>query len=84
MRLPDRPVSLTVEQVAELNTKLRTARHDINNYLSLIVASVELIRCKPETAERMMTTLVEQPPRISAALQKFSAEFERTLGMTRP
>jgi hypothetical protein len=75
---------LTVEQVAELNTKLRTARHDINNYLSLIVASVELIRCKPETAERMMTTLVEQPPRISAALQKFSAEFERTLGMTRP
>jgi hypothetical protein len=77
-------VSLTVEQVAELNTKLRTARHDINNYLSLIVASVELIRCKPETAERMMTTLVEQPPRISAALQKFSAEFERTLGMTRP
>jgi hypothetical protein len=84
MRLPDRPVSLTVEQVAELNTKLRTARHDINNYLSLIVASVELIRCKPETAERMMTTLVEQPPRISAALQKFSAEFERTLGMIRP
>ena len=82
--MPDRPVSLTVEQVAELNTKLRTARHDINNYLSLIVASVELIRCKPETAERMMTTLVEQPPRISAALQKFSAEFERTLGMTRP
>jgi len=84
MRLPDRPVSLTVEQVAELNSKLSTTRHDINNYLSLIVASVELIRCKPETAERMMTTLVEQPPRISAALQKFSAEFERTLGMTRP
>jgi len=75
---------LTVEQVAELNSKLSTTRHDINNYLSLIVASVELIRCKPETAERMMTTLVEQPPRISAALQKFSAEFERTLGMTRP
>jgi len=82
MRLPDQPVSLTVEQVAELNGKLSTMRHDINNYLSLIVASVELIRYKPETAERMMTTVVEQPPRIAAALHKFSAEFERLLGAT--
>ena len=84
MRLPDRPVSLTVEQVAELNSKLSTMRHDINNHLSLIIASVELTRYKPETVERMMTTVVEQPPRISAALKKFSAEFERMLGMTRP
>jgi hypothetical protein len=84
MRLPDQPVSLTVEQVAELNGKLSAMRHDINNYLSLIIASVELIRYKPETAERMMATLVEQPPRIADALHKFSAEFERSLGMTRP
>ena len=83
MRLPDQPVSLTVEQVAELSGKLSAMRHDINNYLSLIIASVELIRYKPETAERMMTTLVEQPPRIAEALRKFSAEFERSLGMTR-
>jgi hypothetical protein len=84
MPLPDQPVSLTVEQIAELNGKLSTMRHDINNYLSLIIASVELIRYKPETAERMMSTLVEQPPRIAAALQKYSAEFEKALGITRP
>jgi hypothetical protein len=84
MPLPDQPVSLTVEQIAELNVKLSTMRHDINNYLSLIIASVELIRYKPETAERMMSTLVEQPPRIAAALQKYSAEFEKALGITRP
>ncbi len=82
MPLPDRPVSLTVEQIAELNRKLSTMRHDINNHLSLIIASVELIRYKPETTERMMTTLVEQPPRIADALHKFSAEFEQALGIT--
>ena len=83
MPLPDQPVSLTAAQAAELNAKLSGMRHDVNNYLSLIIASVELIRYKPETAERMLATLVEQPPRIADALRKFSDEFERSLGVTR-
>jgi hypothetical protein len=82
MPLPSQPVTLTVEQLAELNRKLSTARHDINNHLSLIVAAAELIRHKPETAERMLTTLVEQPSKIGDILTKFSAEFERVLGIT--
>ena len=84
MPLPEHAVSLTVEQIAELNGKLSAMRHDINNHLSLIVAAVELIRYKPETAERMMATLAEQPPRVSQALQKFSAQFEAAMGITRP
>jgi hypothetical protein len=83
MPLPSLPVTLTVEQIAELNRKLSSMRHDINNQLSLIVAAVELIRHKPDSANRMLTTLVEQPPRISDALSKFSAEFERALNITR-
>ena len=84
MPLPEQPVSLSVEQIAELNRKLSDMRHDINNHLSLIIASVELIRYKPGTAERMMATLVEQPPRIAESLHKFSAEFDQVLGITRP
>ncbi len=83
MPLPSQPITLTVEQIAELNGKLSAMRHDVNNQLSLIVAAVELIRHKPQTVERMMMTLGEQPPRIADALVKFSAEFERTLGITR-
>jgi hypothetical protein len=81
MPLPTQPVTLTAAQVAELNHKLSSLRHDINNQLSLIIAAVELIRHKPETAERMMETLVGQPPRISAALLKFSAEFDQALSI---
>ncbi len=61
MGLPNLPVTLTVAQLDELNRKLATMRHDINNYLSLILAASELIRHKPQMAERMMTTLGEQP-----------------------
>jgi 2C-methyl-D-erythritol 2,4-cyclodiphosphate synthase len=58
-------------------------RHDINNHLSLVQAASELIRAKPHMAERMTATLVEQPPKIAAALQSFSAEFEQSLGIQR-
>ena len=57
MGLPSQPVTLTVEQLAELNRSLSNMRHDINNHLSLIMAAVELIRHKPQMAERMLTTL---------------------------
>ncbi len=84
MPLPTQPVTLTVAQLADLNKKLSTMRHDINNQLSLIVAAVQLISLKPHEAERMITTVGEQPKRISDAIANFSREFERALGITRP
>ncbi len=84
MGLPKEPITLAVEEIDNLNRKLSHLRHDINNNLSLIVAAVELIRHKPQTAERMLTTLSEQPPKVTACLNNFSTEFERVLGITRP
>ena len=53
MPLPNQPVTLNVEQIGELNKKLATLRHDVNNNLALVVAAAEIIRRKPESAERM-------------------------------
>ena len=83
MTLPSQPVTLTVEQVAQLNRKLSTMRHDINNHLSVLLAAVELIRSKPEAVGRMITAVAEQPRRISDAVAGFSAEFEKALGIMR-
>lgn len=77
-------MTLTAEQIAELNRKLASLRHDINNQLSLIMAAVELTRYKPEAGGRMMATLAEQPAKISATLLRFLGELEQTLGITRP
>jgi hypothetical protein len=83
MRMPSEPVNLSVDEIKELNHKLATLRHDINNHLSLIMAATELIRHKPQMMERMMATLVEQPSKITTAISKFSTEFEQTFGITR-
>jgi hypothetical protein len=84
MGLPSQPVTLNVEQIDELNRKLSEMRHDINNTLSLIMAAVELMRVKPQMAERMLTTLIEQPAKITASMREFTESFERTVGITRP
>jgi hypothetical protein len=84
MPLPSEPVTVTVAQLDELNKQLSTMRHDINNNLSLIIAAVELIRHKPQMAERMIATLGEQPARIMDAMTKFTSQFEHTLRITRP
>ncbi|HTQ52038.1 MAG TPA: hypothetical protein VMJ12_15110 [Candidatus Acidoferrales bacterium] len=84
MSLPTEPVTLSVEQIGELNRKLADARHDVNNYVALIMASVELLRRRPETAERMLASLLEQPPKITAAVKQFSNELEAALHITRP
>lgn len=81
MVLPEQPVTLTVEQIAELNQSLSNMRHDINNQLSLVLAASELIRAKPQMAERMTATLIEQPAKVTAALVKFSSDFEQALGI---
>ena len=84
MPLPTEPVTLSVEQMGELNRQLADLRHDINNYVSLILASAELLRRRPESAERMMASLVEQPPKITTAVKKFSDALEAALHITRP
>jgi hypothetical protein len=83
MVLPTEPVTLTVEQIKELNEQLAHMRHDINNHLSLIVAAVELLKHKPQTAERMIATLKEQPPKIAGSMNQFSAQFETHLKVGR-
>ena len=83
MAAPTVPVNITPEQLKELNEHLSHMRHEINNQLSLIVAALELVRFKPDLRDRMLDTLSQQPPRITAEVAKFSAEFERTFGITR-
>ena len=83
MAAPHNPVTLTPDQIMELNRKLAHMRHEINNHLSLVIAAAELIRFKPELREKMSATLGEQPKRIANELAAFSAEFEQIMGITR-
>jgi hypothetical protein len=83
MGIPKNPVTLTPQQLDDLNQKLAKMRHDINNHLSLIVFAIEVLRSKPEMIERMTATLSDQTPKITRDLAQFSAEFEQALEITR-
>lgn len=83
MAMANSPVTLSAQQVEELNQKVAKMRHDINNHLSLVVFAIEVLRTKPEMMDRMTTTLSEQAPKIMADLAKFSAELEQLLGVKR-
>jgi hypothetical protein len=83
MPLPMEPVTLSVEQVSELNRKLSAMRHDVNNKLSLIAASVELVRRRPENSGRFLNSLDEQPRIIAEMISQFSADLEAALRITR-
>jgi len=84
MALPTEPVTLSVQQLEELNRKLSTLRHDINGDLALVVAAAELIKLNPDILQRMLSTLLEQPPKIRDKVDRFSTELEKMVGISRP
>ena len=83
MTQPTQPVALSVEQIGELNQKLAALRHDLNNSLSLIAATVALVRRQPAVTEQMWNTLADQPRKIGEAFSQFSRELEAALHIMR-
>lgn len=84
MALPNQPVTLTVEQIAALSKKLSVMRHSINNDAMTLAVAIEALRRKPESVERVLGLLTNQPTKISDAVKEFSADFEAAIGITRP
>jgi hypothetical protein len=83
MGLPAEPITLSVEQLNELNQKLSNMRHNVNNNLALMVAAVELIKRKPDTCLKMADSISGQTNKMIEEIKLFSNEFERTFGITR-
>ncbi len=57
-------------------------RHEVNNHLSLMVASMEMARFRPELRERHDDHAAEQMPKIQEEMARFTADFEQALGFS--
>jgi hypothetical protein len=77
----DSSIALSAEQIADLNKRLSVMRHNVNNHLSMVVAACELIRRKPELANRMLENIGQQPEKITDELRQFSDAVETILGI---
>lgn len=78
------PLVLTGDQVRSLNEQLSKMRHDINNNLTVLVAAIDLIRYKPDSLDKWLASIRDQPGHINSSLREFSRLFEETLGISRP
>ena len=67
----EKVITLNAEQVAELGSQLSEMRHQINNYLTLITAATEIMGRKPDTAARMMESILQQPVKINREIRRF-------------
>src|SRR4051812_44545889 len=83
MGLPTEPRTLSVPQIAELNQRLADMRHNVNNNLALLVAALELLRRKPESALKLADSMSAQTNKMIDEIQLFSTEFEKAFGITR-
>jgi ribosome maturation factor RimP len=83
MILPTEPVTLNVEQIAELSQKLSAMRHDVNGKLSLITLALGAFQLQPQGGERWLGIMAEQPQKIVADIAQFSREMEAALQITR-
>ena len=83
MGSPDASIALSSCQVTELNRKLSVMRHNVNTHLALIVAASELLRRKPEMAERLIENILQQPDRSIKEIRAFSDEFDAATGLKR-
>ena len=83
MGSPTGPVTLTIEQIDDLNKKLSTLRHDINGDLALVVASAELVKLNPASAQQRLKLLLDQPDKIRKKMDQFSLDFEKALGIVK-
>jgi hypothetical protein len=84
MALPTTPVTLTVEQVGQLNKTLSEKRHEVNNVLCVIAAAVDLVRINPAQTPKMLAMIAQRAPEIKGHIEEFSRAFEAAMGITGP
>jgi len=76
-------VTLSAQEINELNDQLSEMRHTVNNYLGLITSASELLSQKPEALPRVLNHFFDQPQKIVAVIRKFSDQFESAMHIER-
>lgn len=72
-------VQLSKDEIQAILAELKTIRHKINNDVTVIVASIDLIELRPEMKEQLLKTIRARPLEITKALKTFSAYLQTKL-----
>jgi hypothetical protein len=81
--LPQTSVTLSAEQLAALDQRLNDLERNIQAHLNPLITLSHVARTTPEQLQNRAGELAPAGPKISAEIQKFSADFDATLGIQR-
>lgn len=80
---PSGPVTLTPEQLALFARRLRNFQRDMQEHLIPLLELSRLARRSPQQLQTRSAEFSDAPPKISGEITQFSAEFDKTFGITR-
>lgn len=81
--LPQAPVTLSPEQLSALDLRLTELERNIQTHLDPLIVLSRVARTAPEQLQSRAAELAPAGPKISAEIQKFSADLDATLGIQR-
>ena len=80
---PSGPVTLSENQISSFQSRLMTMQNDVHEHLDPLLELSRVARSHPEQLQTRAGEFSQQPPRISALMTEFAAEFDQTFGIVR-
>lgn len=77
-------ITLSREEMAQLQKKFSEIKHSINNALAVMMALSEMSQRRPDYAEKLASTVLTKAPQIVSSLQEFTQALNEKAGTARP
>ena len=79
--MSDANLTITQEELVELQKKFSEIKHSINNALAVIMALSEMAPRRPDDAEKLASTVLTKAPQIVSGLQEFTQLLNEKAGV---
>ena len=73
-------VSISKEELVQLQQKFSEIKHSINNALAVMMALSEMSQRRPDYAEKLASTVLTKAPQIVSSLQEFTQALNEKAG----
>ena len=73
-------ITLSREEITQLQRKFSEIKHSINNALAVMMALSEMSQRRPDYAEKLASTVLSKAPQIVTSLQEFTEALNEKAG----
>ena len=78
--MSDANLTITQEELVQLQKKFSEIKHSINNALAVMMALSEMSQRRPDYSEKLASTVLTKAPQIVSSLQEFTQALNEKAG----